>query len=374
MVVDKTLQAKYQAHPGRQEWVTVVECVSADGQSIPPFIILKGKNISSSWIPKNTLEKNVHFGCSSLGWTSHELSLYWLKNCFEPATREKAAGKPRLLLCDGHDSHVTSEFVSYCIQHNIFLHLLIPHSSHLLQPLDVGVFGPLKKAISKHLDRLLRVGVHRLEKVEWVEAYVEAREGTLTEDNIRGGWRGAGLVPLNRVRITHSLPAVIMRPTTPSPAPSHDSLFDDIIGAGFSPDTTVLRSTNAIIRQKACNNELNTPARQYIPHLTEMTECLLAEREILRRRLADAEAILGSRKERKQGKRLVLKGKYGLSKIEIVDQLKDCEKATRSNKIPKRHGKKKEQEDSVQAPEVASEDKEEEVEVETLEESTLGKR
>ena len=88
-----------------------------------------------------------------------------------------------------------------------------------------------------------------------------------------------------------------------SPAPSHDSLFDDVIGAGFSPDATVLRSTNSIIRQKAGNNELNTPARRYIPHLTEMTEmteCLLAEREILRCRLADAEAIIGARKECKQ--------------------------------------------------------------------------
>ena len=145
---------------------------------------------------------------------------------------------------------------------------------------------------------------------------------------------------MNRVRITHSLPAVIMGPTTPSPAPSHDSLFDDVIGAGFSPDATVLGSTNATIRQKACNNELNTPARRYIPHLTEMTKCLLAEREILRRRLADAEAIIGARKERKQGKRLVLKEKYGLSAMEIVAQLEECEKATKSKKFRKVRGKK----------------------------------
>ena len=199
VVVDVNLHTKYQAHPGRQEWATVLECVSADGQSIPSFIILKGKNISSAWIPKKALEKDMHFGCSSLGWTNNQLGLYWLKNCFEPATREKASGKTRLLLCDGHESHVSSEFVSYCIQHNIFLHLLIPHSSHLLQPLDVGVFGPLKKAVSTRLEQLLRTGVTRLEKVEWVETYSEAREVALTVDNIQGGWRGAGLVPLNRV-------------------------------------------------------------------------------------------------------------------------------------------------------------------------------
>ena len=38
----------------------------------------------------------MHFGCSSLGWIDNDLDLYWLKNCFKPATREKAAGKTRL--------------------------------------------------------------------------------------------------------------------------------------------------------------------------------------------------------------------------------------------------------------------------------------
>jgi len=371
VVVDTTLLTKYQAHPGRQEWVTVLECVSADGQSIPPFIILKGKNISTAWIPKKALGKEMHFACSSQGWTNNNLALSWLKNCFEPATREKASGKTRLLLCDGHESHVTSEFVTYCIQHNIFLHLLVPHSSHLLQPLDVGVFGPLKKAISTRLDQLLRAGVSRLEKVEWVEAYIEVREGALTVDNIRGGWRGAGIVPLNRVRVTHSLPAVIMRPTTPPPAPTHNSPFDNVIAAGVPPDAKVLRSTNVTLREKACKNELDTPARHYIPHLVEITEQLLAENSILQRRLADAEGIIEARKERKQGKRLLLKGTYGLSTMEIAAALKECEKATQSKKVPKGRGKKKEQGKFDQASKAASEDVDEEADVEGLEELTL---
>jgi len=53
-----------------------------------------------------------------------------------------------LLLYDGHDSHISAEFVGYCLQNLIKLVLLPPHSSHLLQPLDVGVFSPLKKALA----------------------------------------------------------------------------------------------------------------------------------------------------------------------------------------------------------------------------------
>ena len=31
VVVNKDLQTKYQVQPGRQEWVTVLECICADG-------------------------------------------------------------------------------------------------------------------------------------------------------------------------------------------------------------------------------------------------------------------------------------------------------------------------------------------------------
>jgi DDE superfamily endonuclease/Tc5 transposase DNA-binding domain len=198
VVVNKTLQTKLKAHPGRQEWVTVIECVSADGDAISPYIILKGTNMTNAWIPPSVMSLNWHIGCSSRGWTDNDHGYYWLTKIFDPLTREKAGGKSRLLICDGHESHVSGRFAAYCFQHNIILFLLIPHSSHLLQPLDIDVFGPLKKAVSASLEKLIRVGVNRLEKAEWVDKYAEGRVHALTKSNIQGGWRGAGLVPLCR--------------------------------------------------------------------------------------------------------------------------------------------------------------------------------
>ena len=60
VVVDTTLLTKYQAHPGRQEWATVIECISAIGSLIPPLIILKGKNVSAS---KCIGEEHTFFVC-----------------------------------------------------------------------------------------------------------------------------------------------------------------------------------------------------------------------------------------------------------------------------------------------------------------------
>ena len=75
-------------------------------------------------------------------------------------------GKPRLLICDGHDSHISGNFIAHCIRHNIELLLLPPHSSHYTQLLDVAVFGPLAIALGKETDCLTSSSLSRISKAE----------------------------------------------------------------------------------------------------------------------------------------------------------------------------------------------------------------
>ena len=130
-----TIRQKFQAKPGRQEWVTSVECICADGSSLPPF---KGENLSRQWIPAS-IHNDWRFGCNIKGWTSNVHELKWLREDFEPATRDKADGKPRLLICDRHDTHITAAWIVHCMKNNVIFMILPPHSSHLTQPLDIGV-------------------------------------------------------------------------------------------------------------------------------------------------------------------------------------------------------------------------------------------
>jgi hypothetical protein len=127
VIINAKIRAKYQAQPGRQEWVSVVECICADGTTIPPLVIFHGENLSSSWIPAN-IHGNWKFSCNSRGWTSNIHGLEWLQHCFEPATHEKANGQPRILICDGYGSHIMVNFLQHCQEHNIHLLILPPHS------------------------------------------------------------------------------------------------------------------------------------------------------------------------------------------------------------------------------------------------------
>ena len=92
--------------------------------------------------------------------------MQWLIRCFESETCDKAAGEYRLLICDGHDNHITDEWIAYCMTNNIILTIFPPHSSHLTQSLDVEIFDSLKKYMVMEIDLFIRLGIARIQKMK----------------------------------------------------------------------------------------------------------------------------------------------------------------------------------------------------------------
>ena len=149
-------------------------------------MIFKGQYLSSEWLILAHFTKGWRFSCSNRGWTSDVHGLEWLRRCFEPATREKANREWRILTLDGHDSHVTLDFILHCREHKIILLRLVPHTSHLCQPLDVSLFSPLKSTLSAELDPQFQTEVSRIKKSEWLNAFAKARDDAFTTSNILG--------------------------------------------------------------------------------------------------------------------------------------------------------------------------------------------
>jgi hypothetical protein len=82
---------------------------------------------------------------------SNKLGLAWLKH-FNTHTKARSVGAHQLLIVDGHESHNSHEFYKYCEEEKIIVLCMPPHSSHLLQPLDVGCFSPLKRAYGDEIN------------------------------------------------------------------------------------------------------------------------------------------------------------------------------------------------------------------------------
>ena len=118
---------------GKQELVTVIETFGADGSVLSPFVINKGAGHYMGWY-KNLMEKEkaYRFSYSPKGWTDDQLALEWLQQVFLPETQLKCGDLPCLLIFAGHGSHITFEFLSKCFSHNVLLHCLPAHSTHLL--------------------------------------------------------------------------------------------------------------------------------------------------------------------------------------------------------------------------------------------------
>lgn len=121
----------------RGENVTAVVCCSASGVFIPPFIIFKGKRMREEY--KHGMPPGSQVAMSESGYINEDLFLVWLQH-FQ---KHRSPGRC-LLLLDGHISHQSLQSLEYCVEHQIELLCLPPHTTHVLQPLDRTVFKPLK--------------------------------------------------------------------------------------------------------------------------------------------------------------------------------------------------------------------------------------
>src|SRR5579862_5198525 len=97
---------------------------------------------------------------------SNNIGLQWFHKVFKLQIQNKAFGKMRVLIWDGHDSHISEDFIEHCIPCDIILLLLLLHSSHSTQLLHVEVFDALKKAISPLISQLIQTGISRIQKFE----------------------------------------------------------------------------------------------------------------------------------------------------------------------------------------------------------------
>ncbi|EDN08188.1 predicted protein [Histoplasma mississippiense (nom. inval.)] len=205
---------------GCREFITLLASICADGTSLPPALIYQGesRDMQDTWLEDFDSKKDqVYFAASENGWSNDEYGLMWLKKIFEPHTKKKAGRGYRLLILDGHSSHVNMAFINYAAQHKILLAVFPPHSTHRLQPLDVGIFGPLSKSYSKHLNERMRTGMGfvRTTKRSFWQLFDAAWKESVTSSNIISAFAAVGLHPFDPEQVLKKL---AIRPCTPPDA------------------------------------------------------------------------------------------------------------------------------------------------------------
>lgn len=116
---------------------------NAAGEHTPPFILFKYVRLPQQI--KSTLPEDFAFDLSKSGWMTSETFYNYVANVFLPFIQTRKIQMPIALFVDGHSSHTTLQLAELCKKSGIILIALYPNATHVLQPMDVGYFRPLKR-------------------------------------------------------------------------------------------------------------------------------------------------------------------------------------------------------------------------------------
>jgi hypothetical protein len=129
-------------------------------------------------------------------------------------TKKYRKGAYQLLICDGYGSHYTKEFVEFCEEQHIILFFLPPHTSHILQPLDVSVFHAFKYWHSEFVVDATYSGCENINKIEFFHALGAIRYKNLKKRTIRHEFRDTSIWLFNPEAVLRNIPE-FAHPETP---------------------------------------------------------------------------------------------------------------------------------------------------------------
>ena len=193
--------------------LTVIVTFTAKGKSFKPGVILP--NLRKLPPELDEFREDVDFYATKSGWMTKSVFELYCMNLAHEICEWKATLEPRLrsrrvlLLLDGHGSRRTAKAMRYLNSFGIDVLTFPGHSTHVLQPFDVGIAGVFKGELLKQMqrsgDRLsARVGPPTtavgLKRWCLVSSCIEALQRSLTRNNCHAAFRATGIYPFSPQR------------------------------------------------------------------------------------------------------------------------------------------------------------------------------
>ncbi|HEV7738417.1 MAG TPA: hypothetical protein VGO47_13725 [Chlamydiales bacterium] len=200
----------------------------------------------------------------------------------------------RLLIVDSHGSHLNMQFLEYCITHRILVAFYPPHSTHRLQPLDVGLFSPLATYYSQELNQFIQrsEGICSVTKRDFFRLFWPAFYKAFTDKNIKSAWLKTGISPLDRIRVLG-----VLQP--------FEELIDDRPASAGSSTGSKISSSDTKHIQKIVTGCLEAHDRKTHQKLLDIAMTITTDNALLKARVQGLEqALYNEKKRRKRGQAL----------------------------------------------------------------------
>ena len=187
----------------RGKLVTVVGCVSADGNCVPPMLIFGGRKRMDPGLMKDAPLGSIG-AVSENGWVNTSLFMQWFTHFVDYVGPSKE--RRVLLIMDNHSAHISGNLICQARLVGVDIVTLPPHSSHVLQPLDISVYGPLKRAWARQVTHQHDITPgRRIQDKDVAGLLARAWETTVANrESIRNGFKSSGIYPYNPDRVMES--------------------------------------------------------------------------------------------------------------------------------------------------------------------------
>jgi transposase len=168
--------------------VTLILTIAANGASLKPVIVEKGK--TQRCIKKFRIRKGKMLATmSKSGWTEVPTMTWYMANVVAKYTQ----GKPACLVLDQYSTHKMDEVKEFANGMNLHLIYVPAGSTGSLQPLDVGING-IVKSKAKRLWRLEML--KKDQKLDWatITKHIQTIWYSMEKSTIVGAFRRAKIL------------------------------------------------------------------------------------------------------------------------------------------------------------------------------------
>lgn len=187
--------------------VSIMFACAANGHFVPPYVVYKAERMMDTWVHGGPC--NTRYNRSKSGWFDAHCFTDWVDKVAVPYFRHLPNDAARILIGDNLACHLSADVIELCASNNIKMIFLPPNSTHLLQPLDVAVYGPMKAEWRKVLTEW-KQGLGRycttLPKVNFPSLLFTLLSNMDQKEQFAiNGFKTTGIYPLNRDKVLSKL-------------------------------------------------------------------------------------------------------------------------------------------------------------------------
>ncbi|KAH7828123.1 putative DDE superfamily endonuclease [Monocercomonoides exilis] len=202
---------------------TLIAAVAADGQSLPSVILWPSLKLPDDLKPLQST--NLEIWPNKCGWMESSTFRKYALTILLPSIKER---RQRMSLDESHcllqsDSHISRADPTIWREfkkENVDVVTFVPHSTHICQPLDLGVFDVLKSELSSQYEAPSSSS-SAAKRTALVEALQQSIHSALSPSVIKRAFKSSGVLKDSSGPVLMKLPL-----SSTYPLSSHKNRFD----------------------------------------------------------------------------------------------------------------------------------------------------